>query len=94
MVNNIRPLTPKQRRALLALLNGPITRREAGEVSGALNAPQTVSELRAKGLPVATEWKTGIDRDGRPYRMGLYSLPESAHEHARQLLALQKQVRP
>lgn len=86
MVISIRPLTPKQQRILTALLNGPLTRRQAGDISGALNAPQVILELRRKGIPIVTEWQCGIDRDNRPYRMGIYSLPPTAHHQAREWL--------
>lgn len=72
---------PRQLRVLRALLAGPLTRERLDSVAGCSNGPQLISDLRDLGLSRAglpCEMMTGIDRDGRTVKYGVYSLIDEA----------------
>lgn len=68
------PSTLRQARLLEALEIAPLTRREVDKVSGALNGPQIVLELRRRGLEIPCELIVVYDRDGNRRETGRYSL--------------------
>lgn len=72
-------ITPRLRRLIQALLQGPLPRMSADSVVGTTNAPEYVSELKYNyGLAITTEYVTSTDRDGQRTRTGVYHLePES-----------------
>lgn len=78
--------TARQRRALQALLRGPVMREDLDGIAGASNSPHVVSELRRMGLVIDCERVECTDRDGKPCRPGRYSLAATARNRARQLL--------
>lgn len=67
-------LTPRQRRALFALRNGPVMREVLDRIAGASNGPNIIMELRRKGLVIECERLHCLDRDGRTCRPGRYTL--------------------
>lgn len=84
-------ITQRQRRLLVELLNGPVTRRQANEITGALNSPEIVGQLRKRhGIPVAMRKVRHIDRDKRPTAYGEYSLDKAGMEAARRLLQMEQ----
>ena len=70
---------PRYRRALDALLNGPVTRHDLARIAGAANAPELVAELRRRGLNIPCERIDFIDRDGDKCRPGEYHLTDDDH---------------
>lgn len=79
-------LSPRMRRALVALQRRPHSRRELDQVAGALNSPHVVMELRELGVVIACERRPMRDRDGVMTRPGIYSLHPDSHDRARELL--------
>ena len=78
MIENFRIRTPRQRRALIALLEKEsIEVKELGILAGALNPCQVVSELREHGFEeiIKTEFFERFDRDGKRCRLGRYFIP-------------------
>lgn len=79
--NNITPkrlrFTPRQRRALVALMEHPRSREELDRIAGASNSPDLVGQLRKRGIAIVCEHVSHIDRDGVKGWHGVYSLPES-----------------
>lgn len=67
-------LTPRQRRALFALRNGPVIREALDRIAGASNGPNIIMELRRMGLVIECERLHCLDRDGRTCRPGRYTL--------------------
>jgi hypothetical protein len=70
--------TPRQRRALEALLKGPISVRDLGPTIGALNPRQIISELRKQGFEIIikTRFFEVIDRYGEICHPGEYYIPD------------------
>lgn len=84
-------ITQRQRRLLVELLNGPVTRRQANEITGALNSPDLISQLRKRhGIPVVMRKVQHINRDGQRTRYGKYSLDKAGMEAARRLLQMEQ----
>lgn len=67
-------LSPRQRRALLALRSGPVMREALDRIAGASNSPHIIMELRRMGLVIECERLHFLDRDGRACRPGRYTL--------------------
>lgn len=65
---------PRHLRAIAALALRPRTRNELGLMVGSANAPQTVMEIRQRGLEIPCQKIPVLDRDGHVVRAGLYSL--------------------
>lgn len=90
MKNNYTIKSPRQRRALEALLAYPegIPCKDLGPIIGALNPRQTVMELRRQGFhdAIVTELFETRDRDGRRCRPGSYLIPSTLHEWVHQAL--------
>lgn len=79
--------TPRDYRALLALLAGPRTVRELIDIIGTNGVPQLIDRLRnSKGLTIHTVWQPGEDRDGRLTRFCHYVLDHTSLARARELL--------
>lgn len=70
---------PRHRRALDALLNGPVTRHDLARIAGAANAPELVAELRRRGLAIPCQRFNFTDRDGDKCRPGEYHLTDDDH---------------
>ena len=84
------PKSPRGRRVLLALLNGPLLREQVDRVAGASNGPQVVAGLRKLlGLSIPCEEIPSVDRDGHVTKPGQYSLSPEDRERA---LWLQSEV--
>lgn len=68
-------LTPRESRALRALLRGPMRREQIDRVGGVSNGPDLIKNLRAGlGLEIPCERIPSIDRDGKRVKVGVYSL--------------------
>ena len=87
-MSNIKPIrTPRQARALQALLQKPVMREQMARVTGASNSPEVVSQLRKLGLLVHCKRLNKRDRDGLPCEPGLYTLVTQSKKLAKVLLA-------
>jgi hypothetical protein len=78
MIENFHIKTPRQKRAILALLEkDSIEVKDLGYVVGALNPRQIISELRRQGFEeiIQTKFFEIIDRDGNRCRPGKYFIP-------------------
>ena len=73
-------LTPRQRRALTALLERPRSREELDRIAGTSNSPDLVSRLRQRGILILCQHVTHTDRDGVKGWHGVYRLPASERE--------------
>lgn len=77
---------PRYLRALRALVNGPVTRKELDLIAGCSNAPDLVIGLRKLGLSktdLCSDTLNGVDRDGRRISYGVYSLSPKARRAIR-----------
>jgi chromosome segregation and condensation protein ScpB len=82
-------LSPRQARALAALLRCPeVTREQLDSIAGSSNSPAVVARLRLKGLLIDCEAQRGTDRDGRPCWPGVYRLRPESHAKAKAWLAV------
>lgn len=80
-------LTPRYRRALLALLKGPRTREDIDRITGASNGPDEVMRIRRQfGLKIPCKRKGSRDMDGHPVEIGIYSLTDGDRTNALKLL--------
>jgi hypothetical protein len=70
----MKPITPRERRVLKALINGPLMREYLDYIAGCSNGPELVAGLRRKGLKVPCERVERFDRDGRSCYPGVYRL--------------------
>ena len=70
-------LTPRQRRALVALMERPRSREELDRIAGTSNSPDLVSRLRQRGILILCEHVSHTDRDGMKGWHGVYKLPAS-----------------
>lgn len=61
-------------RAIDALEVRPRTRNELGRIVGSSNMPQTIMEIRQRGLEIPCRKIPVFDRDGHKVQAGLYSL--------------------
>lgn len=87
-----RPLTPRRRRLLLALLSGQRTREAIDRIAGASNGPDEILNLRHQfGLSIPCRRKGSKDRDGHPVQVGIYRLTDTDRTTARRLLANAKE---
>lgn len=69
------PRSPRQIRAVLALLTRARMREDIDRISGASNGPEVIGYLRrGMHLEIPCERVYGTDRDGRPCAPGRYSL--------------------
>jgi hypothetical protein len=70
--------SPRERRLLAALLDGPLSREALDKRIGASNSPDVVFRLRSKGFGIKCERVEAVDRDGLACHYGRYHLrPES-----------------
>lgn len=83
---------PRQRRALRALLAGPVSREQLDRITGASNSPSVIQRLRGKGFEIPCSSTEATDRDGRPCQPGAYSLTDTDKAKALALLADQPEV--
>lgn len=80
-------LTPRHRRALLALLEGARTREEIDRITGASNGPDEVLQMRRRfKLVIPCTRKGARDMDGHPVEIGVYRLTDTDEANARRLL--------
>jgi hypothetical protein len=80
-------ISPRQRRALNALLQRPMTVLELQQVIGCRNVPDCIFRLRRRGLSIPCAERTVRDRDGRPCRIGVYSLTDADRRNAHDWLS-------
>ncbi|ASM78686.1 hypothetical protein VITFI_CDS2909 [Vitreoscilla filiformis] len=79
--------SPRQRRALSALLDGPKTREQLDRIAGASNSPDVIRSIRRRlGMTLPCELERIRDRDGRSVERGVYSLTAEDATKARHLL--------
>ena len=74
---------PYEHRLLSQLLRGQTTRRLLDGIIGTTNTPEYVSRLRERGLNIAMEWVSGLNRDGRKVRWGEYYLLPDDYDRVR-----------
>ena len=84
-----RALTPREKRAINALLNGSVMRENLDFIAGCSNSPELVAGLRRKGLEVPCKRIEKFDKDGNACYPGQYSFIPEDRVLARQLLGLQ-----
>lgn len=83
-----RPVSsPRALRLLAALLDGSLSREALDRTIGASNSPDVVFQLRQRGFDLPCKRREVLDRDGRPCRIGVYSLTASDADKARAILA-------
>lgn len=83
-------VSPRCRRLLFGLLQGPLTREAADRVAGASNSPQCISVLRQKfHLNITMKRTKVIDRDGLISYPGIYQLESESRLDAQRILALE-----
>lgn len=66
-------LSPREKRAAIALLNTPIMRENLDAIAGCSNGPELVAGLRRKGLSVPCDRVERFDKDGNTCYPGQYS---------------------
>lgn len=69
--------TPRQWRAVSALLKRPHSREELDRITGASNSPEVVAQLRRRGFDIPCRLVPHIDRDGLAGQHGIYHLSEA-----------------
>lgn len=80
-------VSPRIRRLVIALLDGPIFREQADRIACASNSPELIRQLkRVHGLRIKTQRPPHVDRDGVVTYPGLYILEEGSFELAKNLL--------
>jgi hypothetical protein len=86
------PLSPRQERALRALLSGPHRREQLDRAAGASNSPDLIKNMRERfGLDLTCEMVPSVDRDRQHVKVGLYSLSDLDRRKVLALLAEQDQ---
>src|SRR5690606_10799539 len=80
-------ISPRQRRALNALLRRPMTVLELQQEIGCRNVPDCILRLRRRGLSIPCAERTVRDRDGRACRIGVYSLTDADRRNAHDWLS-------
>ena len=65
---------PRHLRAIRSLLVRSMAREALDRAAGCSSSPELVAELRRRGLEVPCKRVSGLDRDGRMIRRGVYSL--------------------
>jgi hypothetical protein len=79
--------SPRQRRALVALLTGPKPREQIDRVAGASNSPDVIGRMRRRfGLTLPCQLERVKDQDGRSVERGVYRLTDQDATKARDLL--------
>jgi len=70
--------SPRQKRAIEALLEKATLVKDLGEIIGALNPREIISQLRKQGFHniIFTRRFATIDRDGKRCRPGEYYIPK------------------
>lgn len=69
----------RQRQVLLAALKqGPVSTIEARDELNVYHAPARVLDLRKAGHRITTQMHTRLDREGRPHKVGVYTLGAGA----------------
>lgn len=77
----------RQRRVLLALLEGAKTREQLDRIAGSSNSPDVVLKMRRRfGLDLPCTLEKVQDRDGRSVERGSYSLTPTDALTARRLM--------
>ncbi|MFI3187396.1 MAG: hypothetical protein QX198_15585 [Methylococcaceae bacterium] len=84
----MKPLTPREKRAVIALLAAPIMREQLDTITGASNSPELVAGLRRRGLSALCERMKFLDRDGRVCRPGRYHFSAEDKILAAQILGV------
>ena len=85
-----RRFTPRQARAIDALMPGQWVKREAMDLSiGSSNAPDVILNLRRKlgDDAIETQMVDGTDRDGQPIKYGRYRLTPAGRKQLHELAA-------
>lgn len=87
-MNKLYIKSPRQKRAVAALLEQAIAVKDLGAIIGALNSRQVIAELRRQGFEgiIETRRFSVIDRDGKKCRPGEYFIPEASKPMAKKAL--------
>lgn len=83
-----KPLTNREKRALNAMSNNPITRENLDFIAGCSNSPELVAGLRRRGLEVPCFRVERYDKDGRACYPGRYELTPEDRPLVRELLGV------
>lgn len=83
----MKAITPREKRAIRALLNNPIMRENLDSIAGCSNGPELVAGLRRKGLEIPCERVERFDKDGNSCWPGRYSFTPEDRPLARALLS-------
>lgn len=75
------PEHPAYTRLLAALFQQPRMRREVDDITGNVNGPDVIHELRACGWELPCERIPTTDRDDRPVQAGQYSMTLQDRQH-------------
>jgi len=91
MENNLSINSPRQERAILALLEKSVAVKDLGPIIGALNPRQVIFELRQQGFKgiILTRRFTVIDQDGKRCRPGEYYISIEARAIVEKALLVQ-----
>jgi len=79
-------LSPREARAIRALLNHSVMRENLDTIAGCSNGPELVAGLRRKGLSVPCDRVERYDKDGNACYPGLYSFTPTDKQIARDWL--------
>ncbi|SFC86198.1 hypothetical protein SAMN05660479_02567 [Microbulbifer thermotolerans] len=80
-------LSPRQWRALSALLKRPHSREELDRIAGASNSPELIRQLRQRGINILCKRIKHIDRDGLIGWHGVYWIPASEKQRLKRAIA-------
>jgi len=78
--------TPRQARAIQALLQRDVSSFEMPYITGVLNPYQLVKNLREQGWSIACVRTSVVDRDGRKCQPGIYCLAPEMLQIGREVL--------
>jgi hypothetical protein len=80
-------LSPREKRAAIYLMKGPVMREELDRAIGASNGPDVIFRLRNKGIGIHCERIPSRDRYGAPCYPGRYSYTTDGKCLAKKLLS-------
>jgi hypothetical protein len=86
-------ITPREKRAIHALINGSVMREKLDFIAGCSNSPELVAGLRRKGLEIPCARVKRFDKDGNSCWPGRYSLTPKDRLLAQALLRRAPQAR-
>ncbi len=78
---------PRELRALAALFDNQMPRKQLDRAIGCSNSPDVIFRLRQKGLECPCQLVSDVDRDGQRIRRGVYHLTHGDRDAVRSWLA-------